>query len=130
MDERELAGYVLSMVDQAACRNAVGRVLGVRLAIGGRRVFDLQQLNSAFDQAAHGTVAEGARLHVQMLPVRHHCLNCGNDFDSATIEGPCTRCGHFHTEARSGEEVRLLDIQVDEPQSQPSSHTNHTKENP
>ena len=75
MDEREIVSSVLAVVDQAAYRHAAGRILGVHLAIGGRRVFDPNRLQTAFSEAARGTVAEGAQLFVKVLPVRHHCRN-------------------------------------------------------
>ena len=113
MDERELANHVLEVLDQAAHRNAVSHVMGVRLAIGGRRHFDVERLQSSFADIARGTVADGARLEVNILPVDRHCRNCGADFAGSETDSPCPQCGHPVTEARGGEEVRVLDIQVD-----------------
>ena len=39
MDERELANHVLEIVDQTAYRGAARQVIGVHLAVGGRRGF-------------------------------------------------------------------------------------------
>lgn len=114
MDEHELASYVLEAVDRTAYRLAARRVLGVHLALGGRRVFDLERLRHVFQDAARGTVAEDAQLLVDILPVRHHCQNCGNNFDAASGERPCPACGHPHTEMIGGEELRLLDLDVDD----------------
>jgi hydrogenase nickel incorporation protein HypA/HybF len=114
MDERELANYVLGVVDQAAYRNAVAHVAAVRLAIGGRRVIDIQRLNRTFEEVTHGTVAEGARLDVQVLPVTHHCRACGTNFPGTADDTPCPRCGHPHTEQVGGEEIRVLGMDVDE----------------
>lgn len=113
MDERELANHVFEVLDQAAHRKAISHVMGVRLAIGGRRNFDLDRLRSNFADVTRGTVAEGARLEVKVLPVPRHCRNCGGDFDGSAADSPCPSCGHPVTEARGGEEVRVLDIQVD-----------------
>ncbi|HVP43296.1 MAG TPA: hydrogenase maturation nickel metallochaperone HypA [Terriglobales bacterium] len=113
MDERELANHVFEVLDQTAHRNAISHVMAVRLAIGGRRNFDLERLRSSFADVARGTVAEGARLEVKVLPVVRHCRNCGGDFEGSAADSPCPLCGHPVTEARGGEEVRVLDIQVD-----------------
>jgi len=114
MDEREIANHVLEVLDQAAYRHSASRVLGVHVEIGGRRVFDPDRLQRAFADATRGTVAEGAQLVVKVLLVRHHCPNCGHDFTAPGVERPCADCGCPHTEMIGGEELRLLDMQIDD----------------
>jgi hydrogenase nickel incorporation protein HypA/HybF len=113
MTEHELAVHVLDIVDQAACRAGAARVLEVQLALGGLRVFDVEELRAQFAQAARGSVAEGARLEISINAVTHHCRACGHDFPGGAGETPCARCGHFHTEPVSGHEIRLLGIAVE-----------------
>ena len=114
MDEREVANQLLAIVDQTAYRLAARRIVNLHLAIGGLRKFDLPRLQSTFSDAARGTVAENARLHVKILPVRHHCQNCGHNFEATGLECPCLECGHPHTETVGGEELRLLDMEIDD----------------
>lgn len=112
MDERELAGQVLAAVDAAAYRNSATKITAVHLAVGGRRVFDLDRLQEVFAVAARGTVAEGAVLSVKVLPVRHHCRNCGHDFEGSRADTPCPECGQPHTDMIGGEELRLLEMEL------------------
>jgi hydrogenase nickel incorporation protein HypA/HybF len=114
MDERELANQVLAILDQTAYRMAARRILTVHLAVGGRRVIDIERLCSVFRDVSRGTVAESAQLFVKVLPVRHHCLGCGCDFEASNADCPCTECGHPHTELKGGEELRLLDMEIDD----------------
>ena len=114
MDERELAGHILAVVDQMAYSNSVARILGIHLAVGGRYVFDSQRLHHTFSEAARGTVAEGAQLFVKVLPVHHHCQGCGSNFEGSANDCPCPECGHPHTEMRGGQEVRLLDVDLED----------------
>ena len=46
MDEHELASQVLAAVDDAAYRNSATRISTVHLAVGGRRVLDLDRLQA------------------------------------------------------------------------------------
>jgi hydrogenase nickel incorporation protein HypA/HybF len=112
MDEHEVASQVLAAVDEAAYRNAATRVTTVHLAIGGRRVLDLNRLQALFAVAARGTVAEGAQLSIKVLPVRHRCQNCGHSFDASGTECPCPACGNPRTEMLEGEELHLLDMEL------------------
>jgi hydrogenase nickel incorporation protein HypA/HybF len=114
MNERELANHVLEVADITAYQNAAQRVISIHLSIGGRRLIDLGRLTSAFDDVTRGTVAEGALLQVNILPVRHHCQNCGTDFDGSTSNVPCPNGAHPHTEFIGGDEIRVLEIQVDD----------------
>ena len=112
MDEHELASQVLAAVDEAAYRNSATRISAVHLAVGGRRVFDLDRLQTVFAVAARGTVAEGAQLSVKVLPVRHHCQSCGVNFEASCTECACPECGHPRTEMIGGEELQLLDMEL------------------
>jgi hydrogenase nickel incorporation protein HypA/HybF len=114
MDEREIANHVFAVVDRAAYQNAANRILGVHLEIGGRRVFDHERLQAAFSEVTRGTVADGARLMVKVLPVQHHCRNCGHDFSAGRGEAPCPECNNPQTEMIGGEELRLLDMELDD----------------
>ena len=121
MDERELANHIVELVDEAAYHNQLQRVTSVHLAVAAGRVLDVWQLGRVFSEAAQGTVAEKARLSVELLPQRHHCSACGRDFETQSALSPCVYCGHHYTQNISSEEVRLIDIETDEP-PQPSSH--------
>ena len=112
MDERELASQVLAAVDEAAYHNSATKITAIHLAIGGRRVFDLDRLQEVFAAAARGTVAEGAMLSVKVLPVRHRCRNCGNNFEASRADCPCPECGQPHTDMIGGEELRLLEMEL------------------
>jgi len=112
MDERELVSQVLAAVDDAAYRNSATKIAAVRVAIGGRRMLDLDRLQDAFAFAARGTVAEGAQLSIKVLPVKHRCHNCGNEFEASGTERPCPECDNPHTEMIGGEELRLLNMEL------------------
>ena len=114
MDERELANQLVAALDHAAYRMSARRILTVHLAVGCRRVVDIERLCSVFHDVSSGTVAENAQLFVKVLPVSHHCQRCGCDFDGSSADCPCTECGHPHTEMKGGEELLLLDMEIDD----------------
>jgi hypothetical protein len=52
MEERELVGHVLQIIDETAYRIAARRIRRVHLAVGGCRVFDYDRPHSVFIDAA------------------------------------------------------------------------------
>ena len=114
MDEHELTTHVLEILDQMAYRNCARRILSVHLAVGGRRGFDLDRLQAVFCESARGTVADGAELRISILPVRHHCQNCGCNFEASNRECACPQCNHPHTDMMGGEELRVLGVDLDD----------------
>lgn len=114
MEAHEIVSVVLELVDDEAYSHAARRVSRVHLALGGRRAIDLEQLKRDFERSARGTVAEGAELCIEVLPVHRHCQGCGKTFLAEGHDQPCPACGHPHTEPLDGEEARLVDIVVDD----------------
>jgi hydrogenase nickel incorporation protein HypA/HybF len=114
MDERELANRVLEIVDDSAYHIATPRILGIGLAMGGLRSFNLNLLHTIFRDVCGGTVAEGAQLLVEILPVRRHGQNCGTNFDASKSEVPCPACSHPHTEVVGGEQLRVTNMDMDD----------------
>jgi hydrogenase nickel incorporation protein HypA/HybF len=114
MDERNLANYLLELADRTAYKHSAQRIVSIDVAIGGCRILDPARLSDTFGEIAHGTVAEGAILRIKVLPVRRHCQNCGSDFEATAKDVPCPECSHPHTEPSGGEEIRVLEMQIDE----------------
>src|SRR5207245_5549729 len=71
-------------------------------------------LHTVFSDVVRGTVADGAELFVKVLPVRHHCPNCRTNFEATKDDCPCPECGHPHTEIIGGEELRVLNLDIDD----------------
>jgi Zn finger protein HypA/HybF involved in hydrogenase expression len=108
MEERELVGHVLQIIDETAYRIAARRIRRVHLAVGGCPRFRLRSSTQRFHRC-RPTVAEGAQLFVKALPVPHHCQNRGNNFEATKSDCPCLQCEHPHTEV-GGEELRVLSL--------------------
>lgn len=108
MAERELANHVLEVADRTAYQDAAQRVISIHLSIGGRRLVDLARLTRAFDTVARGTVAEGAVLQVNVLPVRHCCQNGGRDFDQPPTTSSARTVATFITSSLVEKRFGLL----------------------
>jgi hydrogenase nickel incorporation protein HypA/HybF len=72
-----------------------------------------EALNFAFDVVTQGTIAEGATLQIEMVPIICHCPQCDRDFppvDAYIYE--CPDCGNFSFQIRAGREIELISLEV------------------
>ncbi|MBV8207312.1 MAG: hydrogenase maturation nickel metallochaperone HypA [Acidobacteria bacterium] len=113
MIEHEMVTGLLEIIDHAAYRHSVSRVRTIEIELGGCRHLDADQLKQQFTIAARNTVADGAELHIHVLPVRRRCHACGTNFEADEHDRTCPHCRHPHTEALTGEEARVVAMEVE-----------------
>lgn len=100
-----------SVVD-AVCEHAAGKqVHSVKLEIGALCAIVPDSMLFCFDLATEGTVADGARLEMDVLPGRAHCRTCGRDFELADLILLCP-CGSADVEVLAGKDLRILSMEV------------------
>jgi len=113
MHELSLAQAVVGTVTDAAVANGAARVSLVRLRVGMLSGVVCSALEFAFDVAADGTAAEGARLEIEALPVVVHCPACGTDGALAELTRfRCPACGTPTAEVVQGRELEIASIEV------------------
>jgi hydrogenase nickel incorporation protein HypA/HybF len=118
---------VLEAVERRAAGRPVARI-GVRIGAVHRVV--AEAFEQSFQMAAAGGPAEGAATELVVVPVRGHCMDCRNDFDSRDPSPACPSCGCLDVAVVGGDEVVLEWLQyVDTsqlPESSPELVPAHT----
>lgn len=100
-----------SVVD-AVCQHAAGRhVHSVQLEVGALCAVLPDSMRFCFDVVTEGTVADGARLDLDVRPGSAHCRSCGTDFNLFDLVLRC-RCGSTDVEVTAGRELRILSMEV------------------
>lgn len=100
-----------SVVD-AVCEHAAGRrVHSVKLEVGALCAIVPDSMLFCFDLATAGTVADGARLDLNVEPGAAHCRTCGERFHVADLILLCP-CGSADVEVVSGRDLRILSMEV------------------
>jgi hydrogenase nickel incorporation protein HypA/HybF len=100
-----------SVVD-AVCEHAAGRrVHSVKLEVGALSAVVPDSMQFCFELATQGTVADGARLDVDLQPGRAHCRSCGDVFELRDLILLCP-CGSADVEVVAGRELRILSMEV------------------
>jgi hydrogenase nickel incorporation protein HypA/HybF len=58
------------------------------------------------------TVAEEARLEIRRIDGSCHCLDCDSEQPLERLYDPCRQCGSYALKILSGEEMRVVEIEV------------------
>jgi len=77
MHDVTAAQRIASTVLQAAREQEAERVERVEIALGAMTMIDSEQLEFWLEQIFRGTVAEGAEVAIEQLPLRVRCTECG-----------------------------------------------------
>ena len=100
-----------SVVD-AVCEHAAGRhVQKVTVEIGALCAVVPDAMQFCFELATEGTVADGARLDLNVQPGSAHCRSCGKNFELHDMILLCP-CGSADIEVLAGRDLRILSMEV------------------
>jgi len=112
MHELSLCGSIYEIADRAAA----GRTVAViHLRVGQLRQVVPETLGYCWTLVADQTELAGSRLEVDSVPVTLCCLDC--DATSTLTDLLllcCIRCGGFHVEVTTGEELMLTSLELEE----------------
>ncbi|MDO8963760.1 MAG: hydrogenase maturation nickel metallochaperone HypA [Coriobacteriia bacterium] len=116
MHEMGIMASVLATVFEASEEAGATKVNIVRLTVGELTEIVPDALQFAWESQTPGTIAEGAVLDIRTGPGTSQCLTCGAEFSHDRWDRTCTACGSLATQAISGNELRIDDIDVDVPE--------------
>ena len=113
MHELSVCQSLISQVTEIAARENANCVHQIRLRIGPLSGIEAALLIQAFPIAAAGSVAEGAELVINTLPVRVSCTQCGAESDVEPNRLLCSACGDYRTRLISGDEMLLASLELE-----------------
>lgn len=114
MHELGIITNIFTILEQIAAEHHLTRIHTVRLKLGKLQHIVPDMLEFAFETVAKDTVAEGANLEVEEIPIRMQCQSCEHEFivdDHCYI---CPRCEHTGLTMLSGMEILLESVEGDQ----------------
>ena len=102
------------MIERYAPTNGRARVKIVRLRIGELAGVVPESLRFCFEVASEGTVAQGAELQIEHVPLIGRCRACGADFHVEGYIFICPHCESPHVELISGDELEVVELEVED----------------
>ena len=112
MHELAVCQALIEQVEAIARERSAQRVETVRVSIGPLSGVEPRLLEQAFPVASAGTVADGASLELDCLPLRVRCQQCGQVSDALPSRLICGHCGDWHTDLVSGDELILSRVEL------------------
>jgi hydrogenase nickel incorporation protein HypA/HybF len=114
MHELAVTESLLEIAIRHAQAQNARRITSLYLVIGQWSSIVDESVQFYWDIISDGTIAKGAALHFQRVPVVLTCQGCGNDYSPANEEFACPHCGGTHAKVKTGDEFHLEAIDVEE----------------
>jgi hydrogenase nickel incorporation protein HypA/HybF len=112
MHEVGLMQEALRIALTHAERNDAARIHALTLRVGQLAGVDMDALRLAFQAVRPDTIADGAVLNLEEMPVRCWCAECHCLFEPANREYRCPKCKRLSAEIRQGREFDVVAVEV------------------
>lgn len=111
MHELSIAQSLLDIVLEEGERNRLKQVHAIRLQVGAMAAVVPDALNFCFEMLSRNTIASGAALEIEALPVVARCSRCELPFQVENQTFLCPKCGDPTLELVSGRELSVVSIE-------------------
>lgn len=112
MHEMSIAQSLLDIVQTEAARHNAKKVVRIRVTAGELRGIVPVHLNYFFQFVSKGTIAEGAELDVNILPVKARCGACDLLFPVEDYNYQCPQCKGREVDTVQGLELMVQDLEI------------------
>jgi hydrogenase nickel incorporation protein HypA/HybF len=111
MHELRIAEDLSVIVLDTALSNNLSKVTKVNIIFGQLIQIVPDIFEFAFRETVRNSVADGAELYIEIVPVIMKCLNCGNDFQPKENLFACNICSSTDLGIIQGKELFIKSIE-------------------
>lgn len=112
MHEAGLMQCALEAAEEQARLCGATRIHRVTLRVGKLAGVESEALAFAFDVVTADTIAEGAILDIEPVPIVCYCDVCEKEFSPEGFVFTCQDCGRPSADVRAGRELELASLEV------------------
>jgi len=112
MHEVSLIENVIALVELERVKQDFARVNMIKLRVGALGHAEPEALRFCFDAVATGTIAEGSRLEIEIIPGEGWCADCRSNVPLLERFGACPVCAGGHVSMTGGDDLRLAEMEV------------------
>ena len=126
MHELAICQALMNQIEHIVAERKARSVVSIVVGMGPLSGVEAQLLQHAYPVASAGTVAEGAELVIEQLPVRIRCDQCGEEAEALPNKLVCKVCGDWRTTVISGDELLLMRVELEKATDRPSGQSGAT----
>jgi len=113
MHELSIAQDIIDAISEQCRKSGYSRIESVNIRIGRASGIMSDALLFAFDAIKSESIAEGAVLHIDEVPVSGRCSECKRDFIVQEVYIlSCPHCGGSSFRIVAGREMDIIDMEV------------------
>jgi hydrogenase nickel incorporation protein HypA/HybF len=115
MHEMPITESILNIVLKHALMNEASKVMAIHLQVGKLSDLEDEWLQRYFDYLSKGTIAEGAKLKIERMPIVVRCDACSDSYEAQVDKIGnlvCTSCGAQSGTLVSGREYYIKSMEV------------------
>lgn len=113
MHELPVARSVLQIALRYAEQEQAKRITDLFLVIGDLSSIVDDSIQFYWDIISRGTIAEGATLHFERVPMKMVCFGCGQTYYPEAGTLACPHCQSTSVQVAGGDEFRLDSIDIE-----------------
>jgi hydrogenase nickel incorporation protein HypA/HybF len=116
MHELPITESILKIVLKHAEMNNVHKVMAIHLQVGKLSDLEDDWIQRYFDYLSKGTVAEGAKLKIERMPMIVQCHACSTSYETEKAsmgDLVCPACGGKDGTLLSGREYTVKEMEVE-----------------
>ena len=110
MHEMSIAIALVEQLGTIAVENDATLIEEVHIRAGAMRGIVPEALDMAFEVAAEGTIAEGAKIVLTVVPPTAKCRVCGAQFEPEIDSFLCGQCGEADVEIVEGNDIVVTSV--------------------
>jgi len=108
-----LAQGILDIVITTAAEHRATKVTSIKLLIGQMIQVETESLTFGFSALSMGTIAEGAQIAIEIIPISGKCNSCGQQFSVEKYCFICSDCDSTDVLVVSGRELAVDYLEVE-----------------
>ncbi len=113
MHELAITQGIIDASVPEAKRHGAKRILEIRIRIGEFSGVFPEYIQEYFNIASKGTLAEGAKLVIDRIPIIIRCNDCGFEGEIPKRKISCPECGSSDIKLLSGREYYVDSLEVE-----------------